>query len=76
MKIETKLNIGDKVWKMEDRKPLRIEIYSIAITALTEHPDIDYFAQEKPPRWTYIKFNEFEFEDTVFRTKKELINSL
>ena len=66
MQINTKYNIGDKVWVMSDNKPTELLIDSIEIFIHS----IGYSI------WYVDKENEGYEELQVFPTKEELLKSL
>ncbi len=73
MTIETKYNLEDEVWLMFSNKPCELRIKDVSI-----HKDINYCT---------IKYSGFMLgpnggnvtnvaEDTVYKTKEELLKSL
>ena len=78
MKIETKFNIGDKAWFMSDNKPLEVEISRIKVCQFLVQglykTEITYMIRFIHS--TGCESVKWLSEHLVFRTKKELIQSL
>lgn len=75
MKIETKFNIGDKVWLMWGNKAIQREIRSlyIQIDSEEQYEAYNLSVQEEDDN----VLNDCLFElDEIFRTKQELLDSL
>lgn len=76
MKIETKYNIGDKVWVLDDTQK--------AVEAQIQHMDVEFHSATPFDEDTLSIIYEFGFgipsikrrEEFVFPTKEELIKSL
>lgn len=68
MKIETKYNIGDEVWCMQNNRCICAKVESIRIMThnFTSRIEIEYF----------IEAREWIEEMGLFPTKEELIKSL
>ena len=67
MKIKTKFELDDKVWIINDNKPIRLSVTNIKIMARLNGTDISYGI------WSGVETiyrNEYE----CFSTKKELID--
>lgn len=69
MKIETRFNVGDAVWFMQNNKPDTSKVIAIKVEAnrsiTAVHCVIDYYGVE-----------ESMYEKYLFATKEELIASL
>lgn len=76
MRIETLLNIGDKVWGMHNDKPLEHTIEIIDITVYTFLPHTKYTARRGESAGARANFFEDEMGRRYFKTKEELIKSL
>lgn len=71
MTIETKYNIGDKVWCANIfGEPFQLKIYGIAIEILGNRIFISYYVGLKEVSCTLKK------EQLLFPTKEELLKSL
>ena len=69
MTIETKYNIGDEVWFIEEGEPIKDEILSIEINIYKDSIFVEYlFANDSYP----YGLNE----SYLFPTKEELLKSL
>jgi len=73
MTIETKYNVWDKGWVMNDNRPLEIMISGINISV-----DMD---TDRNPAWSYCPIYRTNAgktyrEKEIFRSKEELIKSL
>lgn len=74
MKIETKYNIGDVVWILENNKAREVEIDRIAIHALkngTINVRYEFIIQRDDYRDCFDRK-----EENIFLTKEELLASL
>lgn len=69
MKIETKFNIGDTVWAMNDNKALSFTVSRIDVSVVGNKVGISYMVS------LYGLYLGREEQD-IFATKKELIESL
>lgn len=69
MKIETKFNIGDAVWAMNDNKALSFTVSRIDAAVVGDKVGISYMVS------LYGLYLGRE-EQEIFATKKELIESL
>ena len=67
MVIKTKFGIGDKVWIMENNKPVCVDVYSVLIKAIKGFPQFEEYEILNSPR----KFKLSE----LFSTKQELLES-
>lgn len=76
MNIETKLNVGDKVWAMVSNAPLEHTIERIEIVCLKGGPYIKYIARIGQSTGVRSEFYEEQLCKGWFLTKKELVNSL
>lgn len=74
MKIETKYNVGQEVWFMEDNKVKNEEILKLSfIKDGTNESVIYYFFKIE---YNMLKHERFISEQETFATKEELVNSL
>lgn len=74
MIIETKYNIGDKVWLMEDNKPKEYEIIGFTVNKGKMRTTEQFLFTDN----NYILL-DFPFrcqEHNIFKTKEELLASL
>lgn len=76
MNIETKLNIGDKVWAMESNAPLEHTIERINITCSEGSPLVKYIARKGQSAGVRAEFYEEQLYKGWFLTKQELVRSL
>ena len=74
MKIETKYDINQKVWFMNDNVVMDLNVSEINITIKSEKPSIRYSIIRPIGNNGTIEIKKDEFE--IFATKEELINSL
>lgn len=74
MKIETKYDINQKVWFMNDNAVMDLNVSEINITIKSEKPSIRYSIIRPIGNNDTIEIKKGEFE--IFATKEELINSL
>lgn len=87
MTIETKYNIGDKVWVMDSNKPCENTIHHISVEVDTQvnldpkakspvltpaRPDFRYKLNRSPGEARDFFFSEAN----IFNTREELLNSL
>lgn len=73
MRIETKYNINQEVWFIEDNKVKNEEILKLTFTKDGSNESILYYFKEKS---NAVPWERFRKESEVFATKEELINSL
>lgn len=76
MKIETKCNIGDEVWFMENNKPTTMKVWDITIEIKTK-----YDGQYTYGTYHRVYYHDFGYHHTIsegelFPTKEELLKSL
>ena len=77
MKIETKLNINDKVWIMHDNKPCEFSIDCIEVSChFVDSPVIGYSCFLLGEPHIKVVFREHQLGKIAFFNKKELVNSL
>lgn len=76
MNIETKLNIGDKVWAMDSNAPLEHTIERIEIVCSSGNPYIQYTARRGQSAGARAEFHEEQLYKGWFLSKQELVNSL
>ena len=69
MKIETKFNIGDRVWFIGDDRVKTLKIASMDIKILPKEISMLYHIGEPGNIYSV-------FEDRTFATKQELLDSL
>lgn len=74
MTIETKFNIGDEVWFIEDRRVCRGQIESV--TAKTSGHGNDYEYYDIVMRSDVFEARTSAEAHQIFKTKEELIESL
>ena len=74
MKIETKYNINQEVWFIEDNKVKNEEILKLTFTKDGSNESVFYYFKEKSMNTSNWERSRKESE--VFATKEELINSL
>lgn len=74
MTIETKFNIGDDVWFIEDRRALRGQIESV--TAKTSGNETDFEDYDIVMRTDMFEARTSAQVNQIFKTKEELIESL
>ena len=67
MTIETKYNIGDKVWLMYANKAVHTRVKSIAIKVEPSMTLVEYDMEDYPKYLT---------DEEIFPTKEELLKSL
>jgi len=69
MKIETKFNVGDEVWALNDTKLEQRTVNSIKIEATQKGIEIQYFfkIEEK---------YEIKNENFVFNSREEFVNQI
>lgn len=67
MTIETKYNIGDEVWTIVEHKVCKYPILSITVKKIMRTEVIVMY---------YIGNCEWRYEEELFPTKEELLNSL
>lgn len=72
MNIETKFNVKDKVWFMEDNKPVVETIWNIEISLGDNSPKVKYIFFHKKSNDNHRYF----LEEEIFATKEELLKSL
>lgn len=73
MKIETKYNVGDKIFTIEDGKIVKVKVESIHCAINTLRINKYYISYQ----WlTWIDNSIYADEDVCFKTKEELIASL
>ena len=66
MEIKTKFSVNDIIWCIYENKAIRAKITAVSITVDTANTVIEYT----------IDRDERLYENQVFSTKEELINSL
>lgn len=76
MKIETKYDIGQEVWYMENNKDCSRIVTAIQVTSYGKISIVKYGYQNRPEcgdeRTHYIEYNE----RNLYPTKEELLKSL
>lgn len=76
MEFKTKFNKGEKAWFMKDNKPTEVVISAIEIFFVETNQDhIKYNAKDVVNPVTWLDHTNL-FEDRLFKTKTELLNSL
>jgi hypothetical protein len=75
MTIETKYNIGDDVWFMNNNIPCQDKIYGISCIK-TKSSQSQSYCLEQYKRLKNCEMRPFLIESQLFKTKKELIASL
>lgn len=76
MEFKTKFDKDDKVWLMKDDKPVEVMISYIEIHYCGTNQDcIMYNAQDVNNPKTWLDYQHLR-DNQLFRTKKELLNSL
>lgn len=76
MKFETKFNKGDHVWYMKNNKPTEVEIESVEIFYVgTDQDYIKYNGSDVINPITWLDHPNL-FENMLFKTKEDLLNSL
>jgi hypothetical protein len=76
MKFETKFNLEEHAWFMEKNKPTEVIIASIRIFYVNTNQDkISYTGKDVKTPVTWLDHQNL-FEDMLFKTKEELLNSL
>jgi len=76
MKFETKFDKGDRAWYMKDNKPLEVVISAIYIFFVgTNQDSIKYSARDMRNSVSWLDHQNL-FEDDLFRSKAELLESL
>jgi len=76
MIFETKFNLDDHVWYMKDNKPVEVIISSIEIFYVnTNQNRIKYNAQNITNPVSWLDHTNL-FEDMLFKSKEELLESL
>ena len=76
MKFETKFNKNDHAWYMKDNKPTEVIISSIEIFYVgTSQDNIKYNGKNIRDSTSWLD-NTNLFEDSLFKTKGELLESL
>lgn len=76
MKFETKFNVDDHAWFMKDNKPVEVIISAIEIFFVNTNQDrIKYNAKNVTHSVSWLDHSNL-FENMLFRTKQELLESL
>ena len=76
MEFKTKFNKGDRVWYMNNNKPTEVVISAIEIFYVGTNQDhIKYNAEDGLNPVTWLDHINL-FENILFKTKKDLLNSL
>ena len=76
MKFITKFNKGDKVWFMSDNRPTEVEISAIKIMYVDNRSNhIKYNAKDVVCPRSWLDYTDV-FEESLFKTKEELLKSL
>lgn len=76
MDFKTKFNKGDHVWYMKNNKPTEVIISAIEIFYVGTNQDhIKYNATDYLNPVTWLDHTNL-FEDMLFKTKENLLNSL
>ena len=76
MRITTKYNIGNTVWYMYNNRPTRVIVSAIEIFhAGTNQDTIKYNGKDAINPNTWLDHTNLR-EDQLFKTKKELLQSL
>jgi hypothetical protein len=74
MKIETKYDINQEVWFIEDNKVKNEAILKLSFTKDGSNESVIYYFKEKQK--SMVNWERIKKEDEIFATKEELINSL
>lgn len=74
MKIETKYDINQKVWFIDDNAVMDLNVSEINITIKSEKPSIRYTIVRPIGNNSTIEIKKDEFQ--IFATKEELISNL
>lgn len=72
MKIETKFNPGERVWTLINNKSKEVEIYEVI-------PGMRSLNLSYKDQYTIVGYNGNSpkfYDNDIFKTKEELINSL
>jgi hypothetical protein len=76
MKFQTQFNLDDKVWYMKNNKPVEVVISSIEIFYVNTNQDrIKYNAKDVKNSVSWLDHTNL-FDSMLFRSKKELLESL
>lgn len=75
MEIKTKFNIGDYAWCMKNNRPIKVCITSIEAFYGSSQGRIKYNAEDALNPITWLDHPNL-FENTLFKTKEDLLNSL
>lgn len=75
MEIKTKFNIGDYAWCMKNNRPIKVRITSIEAFYGSSQGQIKYNAEDALNPITWLDHANL-FEDKIFKTKEDLLNSL
>ena len=76
MIFNTKFDVGTKVWFMQNNKPVEAITSSIEISYIREdNKHIKYTARKVYNSISWLDYTNL-FEDNLYSTKEELINSL
>ncbi len=76
MEFKTKFNKEDKVWYMKNNKPTEVIISAIEIFYVNTNQDhIKYNGKDMINPVTWLDHTNL-FEDMLFQTKEQLLNSL
>ena len=75
MEIKTKFNIGDYAWCMKNNMPIKVRITSIEAFYGSSQGRIKYNAEDALNPITWLDHPNL-FENTLFYTKTDLLNSL
>lgn len=70
MKIEAEFEPGQKVWFIRDNKCTNLPVYEFHVWVIGEYPPRIYYNFQTEDGCVSV------YEDKVFATKEELINSL
>lgn len=82
MTIETKFNIGDKVWVMNKNNVCSTHIYGIRVDCEPENSGFTYYSLEAKPLRKQVRYtlgyacDGFYDESELFPSKEELLKSL
>ena len=76
MNFKTKFNLEDRAWYMKDNKPIEVIVSAIHIFHVgTSRDHIKYSAKNITNSVSWLDHQHL-FEDTLFRSKSELLKSL
>lgn len=82
MDIKTKYDIGDKVYAMHNNKVVSFTIDEIEVMFYSKKPQlVKYYSKERYEEYSFSSgYNEshrwYKYEDSLFPSKEELLNSL